>query len=278
MDKKLQLIRHLYGESEDRDTPLRDLLQDETLKEEYQELSESKFWLDHTMHERPEEDVLDKIFAAAQQATNASAAAPAPAASGTKQRATRTRQRADRAPVANKPKPRRRLFAPIAGVLMLFATVGIGYQLMFSPNAALDQFATQELSNTVAPQSMDKATSSFADSDMMEAEEAKKESISNPAAALPEALVADMQLESESRNEAGLTLSSATIADTSLPAWNEDLDEVLRFQRRIDMLLEQNQDLAWDEAAVPLEMLPAGRPANPGVRQAGSRRNPSGNQ
>ncbi len=276
MDKKLQLIRHLYGESEDRDTPLRDLLQDESLKEEHQELSESKFWLDHTMHERPEQDVLDKIFAAAQQATNAAAAAPAVSpVQHSGQRSAGLRQRADRAPVAGKPKPRRRLFAPIAGVLMLFATVGIGYQLMFSPDAAFDQVATQEVAKSTAPQATDRATSSFADSDVMETEEASRFENEMPA---PEALAADIQLERPSGLGAGLTLSSATIADTSLPAWNEDLDEVLRVQRRIDMLLEQNQDLAWDEAAVPLEMLPAGRPANPALRQAGSRRNSPGNQ
>lgn len=271
MDKKLQLIRHLYGESEDRDTPLRDLIQDDALKHEYQELSESKFWLDHTMHERPEQDVLDKIFAAAQEASDAAPPVPPPV-----QQPVRPNRRADRAPVANKPKVRRRLFAPVAGVLMLLATVGIGYQLLLAPDAALNQIASEQLNKAAAPQSADRAPA-FADSDMMPSEEAKESRLEQPPA--PEALVADIQLENE-RNDAvaGLTLSSATVADTSLPEWNDDLDDVLKFQRRIDMLLEQNQDLAWDEAAVPLELLPAGRPANPAVRQAGSRRTPSGNQ
>ncbi|MEM8487705.1 MAG: hypothetical protein AAF564_19290 [Bacteroidota bacterium] len=270
MDKKLQLIRHLYGESEDRDTPLRDLLQDDALKHEYQELNESKFWLDHTMHERPEQDVLDKIFAAAQQASDAAPPAAAPLNLGDKHN-----RRADRAPVANKPKTRRRLFAPVAGVLMLLATVGIGYQLLLSPDAELNQIASQQLNKSVAPESADRAPA-FADSDVMPNEEATASRFEQPPA--PEALMADIQLENERSDDvAGLTLSSATVADTSLPEWNDDLDDVLKFQRRIDMLLEQNQDLAWDEAAVPLELLPASRPANPAVRQAGSRRT-SGNQ
>ena len=71
MDKKLQLILHLYGESEDR-SELRDLLKVEALNHEYQELSESKFWLDHSTHERPDKDVLDTILAAGAEASAAS--------------------------------------------------------------------------------------------------------------------------------------------------------------------------------------------------------------
>ncbi len=269
MDKKLQLIKHLYGESEDHDTPLRDLLQDDALKHEHQELSESKFWLDHTMHERPEQDVLDKIFAAAQQASDA---APPVVPVNLPDRRTR---REDRAPVANKPKVRRRLFAPIAGVFMLLATVGIGYQLLLAPEAELNQVASQQLQKATAPASADRAPA-FAESDALGSEEAKESRFESTPPA--EALLADIQTENERSDNARLTLSSASVADTSLPEWNEDLDDVLRFQRRIDMLLEQNQDLAWDEAAVPLELLPTGRPADAGVRQAGSRRTPSGNQ
>ena len=64
MDKKLQLIQHLYGEADDRNA-LRELLQDEDLNAEYQELNEAKFWLDHTSQERPDQAVLDTILSAA---------------------------------------------------------------------------------------------------------------------------------------------------------------------------------------------------------------------
>ena len=52
MDKKLQLIQHLYEEA-DGETRLNELLDDPELKQEYQALSEAKFWLDHSKREKP---------------------------------------------------------------------------------------------------------------------------------------------------------------------------------------------------------------------------------
>ena len=43
-------------------------------------------------------------------------------------------------------------------------------------------------------------------------------------------------------------------------------------------LLENNQDLGWDEATIPLEALPTSRPSNPALQEAGSRSSNNGNQ
>lgn len=275
MDKKLQLIRHLYGETDDREA-LRELLKDEDLNHEYQELSEAKFWLDHTHHERPDQAVLDNIFAAAAQK-----GAPPPAS----QPQTRLQQlqakqqqpqptaparavRQDRTPVARKRK-NRRLYGSITAVFTLLIAVGIGYRFMAPQNAALNP-ALQSFSESSAAEPAAELNKSIA------ADEASRAS---GLAAAPQALrESESEPDLADADAASLRAASVSVADTSLPEWNEDLDEILRFQRRIDMLLEQNQDLAWDEAAIPLEALPSGRLVNPALRQAGSRQPSSGNQ
>ena len=60
--------------------------------------------------------------------------------------------------------------------------------------------------------------------------------------------------------------------DTSMPDWDK-VDDIMLYKQRIDMLLEQNQDIAWDETAVPLESLSTTRPSDSQLRQAGSRAN-----
>ena len=47
MDEKLQILRELYGEGEDREVVRQRLQEDPALWEEYQALSEAKFLLDH---------------------------------------------------------------------------------------------------------------------------------------------------------------------------------------------------------------------------------------
>lgn len=270
MDKKLQLILHLYGESEDRGE-LRDLLKDEALNHEYQELSESKFWLDHSTHERPEKDVLDTILAAAAEASAASGVQSVQQDSPSTLRS----RNADRAPAERPVKQRRRLFGPITAVFTLLVTVGIGYQFMQSPATLNGVLMQESLSSTDANAPQKSSDEGFAAS-------AKEEeaSFADLDAEL-QPLVADLATESDAsgaRSSLGSSAGSAMIADTSLPDWNDDLDEVLRFQRRIDMLLEQNKDLGWDEAAVPLELLPSSRSANPALLQAGSKKSNPGNR
>ncbi len=283
MDKKLQLIRHLYGEADDR-SELRDLLSDEDLNAEYQELSEAKFWLDHTSHERPDRSVLNAIFEAAAEASPAVEASeqhqtprlnnvrPAQKRVLDTLRPLPPSHRSDREPIARQQSKRRSLFKPVATVLMLLVTVSVGYQFWQSQGLSI---ANQELSATSDIDAQSKSLAPSAESRALGLD------------ANEEALVADDALFDREQPNApralageanGLQLTSSSVADTSLPEWNDDLDKILRYQRRIDMLLEQNQDLAWDEAAVPLEMLPSGRPANPSLLQAGSRQTNSGNR
>lgn len=65
MDKRLQLLRHLYGELED-ERELRSLLEDEEAVAEYVALSESKRALDLWRRpSRPDPAVVDRLVAAA---------------------------------------------------------------------------------------------------------------------------------------------------------------------------------------------------------------------
>ncbi|RMH50836.1 MAG: hypothetical protein D6685_17780, partial [Bacteroidetes bacterium] len=90
MDKKLDILRHLYGEVDDR-AARRALLRDEEVAREYQAMGEVKFLLDHRPHRRPDPQVLHAILAAAE--------------TGTPPVATRS---ADRAPVARRASARAR--------------------------------------------------------------------------------------------------------------------------------------------------------------------------
>ena len=63
MDKRLQIIAHLYAESDDR-AAFRSLLEDDEVREEYQALSEVKFQLDHHRPVRPDPVVVDRLMAA----------------------------------------------------------------------------------------------------------------------------------------------------------------------------------------------------------------------
>jgi len=61
---KKDILLHLYGEATDAEE-LRSLLRDDELRQEHAALSEAKFRLDHLKRERPDQEVLDRILAAA---------------------------------------------------------------------------------------------------------------------------------------------------------------------------------------------------------------------
>jgi hypothetical protein len=65
MDRKLQLIAHLYEEKVDGLEPLDELLLDPELRDEYRALRESRFALDHRAPVRPDPRSIDAIMAAA---------------------------------------------------------------------------------------------------------------------------------------------------------------------------------------------------------------------
>ena len=254
MDKKLQLIRHLYGETEDHGD-LRELLEEPGLKAEHQALSEVKFWLDHAKRERPDSAVLDAIRDAAAQDVKAPSPSPLTV-------------REDRAPIA-RPSTLRRRFGAIASVLSLLVAVGVGYQF-FGPAAGglepavqrLDATEEKEMAAAPAPAERREAFMESDDADLSaeEAEPALADEIRSLGASAPAA-----------PSVASLSMSS----DTTVPEW-DDVDDLRLYKRRIEMLLEQSEDLSWEQS-VPLEMLPAGRAPDGALRQARSR-TPSSNQ
>ena len=247
MDKKLQLILHLYKEAEDP-KDLGQLLEDPDVKAEYKALSDVKFWLDHARPERPDAAVLDAI-------RNAAAQGDTPSTPST------LTQRMDRPPAARRASKRRK-FGVFASVLSLLAAVGIGYQWMRpslqneSTNLRQESFADQAL----APQA--EASNEIRE---FKAEE--------------EAAAAGFTLADEAANmqtPAPATASLAASSDTTVPDW-DDVDDLLRYRQRIEMLLEQSEDLRWDQP-VPLEMLPSGRAPNSGLLQTRSPSSSAGNQ
>lgn len=65
MDKRLQLIAHLYEEDLDGLEPLETLLEDPELRTEYRILRESRFALDHRRRARPDPGSIDAVLQAA---------------------------------------------------------------------------------------------------------------------------------------------------------------------------------------------------------------------
>ncbi len=68
MDRRLQLIAHLYEEEIEGLEPLDRLLEDPDLRQEYTLLRESRFALDHRARVRPDPASIDAIVAAARPA------------------------------------------------------------------------------------------------------------------------------------------------------------------------------------------------------------------
>ncbi|MBX2820780.1 MAG: hypothetical protein KTR29_13895 [Rhodothermaceae bacterium] len=256
MDKKLQLIQHLYEEA-DGETRLNELLEDPELKQEYQALSEAKFWLDHSKREKPSSESLQAVLALAMHSDEAT---PHNAASPSRSNKSSSR-RTDREAVPRQRSFRKRAFGITTFVMATMITAFVGYQLFTGNNSLLapqaqDQFIQEKSS---APQAELTDDASFADG--VEARQRSNE-VREEASGLLEA----QRLDQEAPSVASLQPASV---DTSMPDWDK-VGDIMLYKQRIDMLLEQNQDIAWDETAVPLESLSTTRPANSQLRQAGS--------
>ena len=274
MDKKLQIVQHLYDEASDP-AALRPLLEDEALLAEHQAMSEAKFLLDHQTSQKPPQHVLDAVLAAAASPETIPDAAP--------DRPARPRLRLVRTP-----------WMRAAAVVTILVLVGIWY---LPPGATPDAemaLMKEEASSVDAAQNevqpVDKSL--LADSERSEpAAEGESAPIGESLASFSaddavneQEFEADFdarvdaaaRLRAPAAPSAGLTLASAS-TDSLTPSWN-DAEEILRYQRRIQMLLEQTEGLDWDEPAVPLEMLPGQVRTQPGIHQAGSRANSSRNQ
>ena len=113
MDKRLQILHHLYGETDEAAEPLDALLDDPAVKAEYEGHAAVKRALDQRPPARPDAAVLDRVLAAA--ASPAAVPVPLP-------------PRQDR---AARPSPRLRLFrrmSALAAVFALLLAVGIVWQ------------------------------------------------------------------------------------------------------------------------------------------------------
>ena len=259
MDKKLQLIQHLYEEA-DGETRLNELLEDPELKQEYQALSEAKFWLDHSKREKPSSDSLQAVLALAM---NPEEVASPEATSSTRSNKSSSR-RADRDAVPRQRSFRKRAFGITTFVMATMITAFVGYQLLTGNNSLIapqsqDQF-TQEKSSAPQAELADDAVVTDSDEARLRSNEAREEG---------SRLLEAQGLVQEAPSVASLQPASV---DTSMPDWDK-VDDIMLYKQRIDMLLEQNQDIAWDETAVPLESLNTARPADSQLRQAGSRAN-----
>jgi hypothetical protein len=252
MDKKLQIVNHLYGEASDR-AELRELLGEEALNAEYQALSEAKFYLDHRHRARPDEGIVDHLVAVA-----------AGEAEPVKVPVRRLEARQDRPP-ARRLAIRRRSFPALLAAAVVVIAVGIG--VWPSPSDPADQ---------AAPSVAEEAP-------LMDADEARLGSGREALAkAEPEAAFYAGARRADSAVSAARALMGEAVMDEAMNetdesglAWDEAAD-LRQMHRRIQMLQENNSDLNWDEAAVPLEQLPGASstlaPASPGIRAAGQQR------
>ncbi len=245
MEKKLQLLSHLYGEAEDA-TPLPELLQDSDLASEYQAMSEAKFWLDHSIPASPDPDVVSRILAAA-----AGAGVPPPVAF------------TDRAPAPrNAAGARKKTWSLAAAALSLVAVASfvlVNRTPSFNPSA-FEPIAEQEAPAAFEADALSKAA--------------------------PRALADDLAERREVAADSGERLGAATAgaaalasAESTHPAW-EETEALIQYKSRIDHLLEQSEDLSWDEMVVPLEALPGYSPAAPpaGLRLNEASSTRTGNQ
>ncbi|MEZ4701111.1 MAG: hypothetical protein R2834_12315 [Rhodothermales bacterium] len=252
MDKKLQLLAHLYGEAEDA-APLQELLQDSDLKAEYQAMSEAKFWLDHSIAEKPDADVLARIMAAA------SAGAVGSTVSDTV---------GSTVPIDRAPAPRRALGLRIrnwsyaATALSVVALVAL-FLVNRTPTSSFQEAP-------VAAQSVP-----------LQKLEADGFGLDRDAEPMAEALADEAPAASRSLADSGFQMAGALapVTESRQPTW-EEADALIQYKSRIDQLLEQSEDLSWDHV-VPLESLqgaaPTAPPAGLRLNEASSTRSPRGN-
>ena len=276
MEKKLLLIRHLYGELDDR-ADLNELLEDPELKAEYDALSEAKFWLDHSKREKPSSDVLQHILAAAvPPSQNIEDPSPVP------RPASDRHVRQDRPPQQRTRSSRKRVFGGITMALATLFTALIGYQWytnqspLNSTGLAQESAAEQaaafnneigaESSLAEGRQSLNTELEERERTDALMADDFAGGAIGNSAPAQPSASLASRAIATD---QDGLSPASITAADSVLPDWDK-VEEVIQYRQRIEMLLRQNTDLVWDQPVVPLESLPGNRITDPRLRQAGS--------
>lgn len=112
MDDRLQLIQHLYGEKTEDPAFSRRLIEDESLRREYEQLRETKKRLDGCRSRTPESEVVDRVVEEARSAAERPEPVPGSAP--------------DRSPRAPDRRWSRRLQGASAA-LALMLVIGIGW-------------------------------------------------------------------------------------------------------------------------------------------------------
>ncbi|QXD16528.1 hypothetical protein GQ464_006155 [Rhodocaloribacter litoris] len=239
MDERLHIVRHLYGEVEDAEE-LRRLLEDATLRAEYEALREVKSRLDRWPPARPDAAVLERVVAAA--------AHP-------ERRAAPGGPRPDRGPR----RAPRRAGRWIGAAATLAVLLGVGLAYLVAPvHGPTDPKPAPPAGEANAAARTPTAGVPLA-ADRTTRVPPVPESVAVGEAGAPVAAA----------QPAGTLAAAAQVAGPAL-AWDE-ADDVRRLHRRIASLRARNADLQWGEPAVPLEMLSGFAGTTPGLRQAGER-------
>lgn len=129
MDDRLRLIRYLYGEESDESGLERRLLDDDSLRREFEQLRQTKKRLDERPPQRPDADVVDEVVHEARRATESSESGLGWAA--------------DRKPHAPSRTWSRRLQA-VSAALVLLLVVGLGWWRLPAGEAPSQSTAVQE--------------------------------------------------------------------------------------------------------------------------------------
>lgn len=240
MDEQLQIVHHLYGEDTDP-ADLRRLLEDEALREEYEALSEVKFYLDHRQSARPDPKVIDRIVAAA--------AVPQRSAMPRKDRAARPRQALWRF----------RTVGAVSAVLAVLLVIGIGLAQFqsFAPSSFQDEAMRQAPAAAEEAEALSEEAPVIADTAQPSSMRLELNRGARRADEPPPAPV---------EREAAFLDDARDVA--SVPSW-DDADELLRVHRRMEMIRARSLDLTWDEAAVmSLDSLPTEPNAASGLEAA----------
>lgn len=129
MDDRLRLIRYLYGEESDESGLERRLLDDDSLRQEFERLRHTKQHLDQRPPQRPDADVVDEVVQEARMAAESSESALGWAA--------------DREPNAPRRTWSRRLQA-VSAALVLLLVIGLGWWRLPTGEAPSQNTAVQE--------------------------------------------------------------------------------------------------------------------------------------
>jgi hypothetical protein len=230
MERRLDILRELYGEGDDGPALRESLRHDDELRQEAQALSQVKFRLDHRRRQRPDAAVVDRVVAAARDASPLHA----------------TRRR-DRGAV-----PHRRWRMAAFGSVGALTTVLLAVSISFWQWPSSEPTSTPSVATDSVPGSFQRDLPTPLLAEEPAAAEPAPRATSRPA---PPATT---------MRGRPMTAQVAVVADSAdegdWPAW-DDADDMLRLHRRIELLQAGSAGTVWDESPIPQDLLypPSGR-------------------